>query len=329
MKRGLVLAAFGILALAVVIGAPFVGIHPVRLSDLWPGHRAETNILWSLRLPRVALGLLAGAGLATSGMVFQAVFRNVLATPFTLGVASGASLGAMIYIRLGLSLSIAGIGGGTWFAFAGAVLTIALVYGLTRLRRGFLTTIMLLAGLAINLFFSALILLVQYLSDFTDSYLMLRWMMGGLSRTTSFDDVLTLLPFVTAGTAVVIYLTHELNLLTTGEELAASRGVAVHRTKVTLFFAVSLMVGAIVAVTGPIGFIGLMAPHICRLAIGPDHRYLTPATMLFGAALLTACDALARTILPPHELPVGILTALMGGPFFVWLLLGRSLDQSY
>lgn len=329
MKRGLVLAAFGILALAVAIGAPFVGIHRVSLSDLWPGHRTETNILWSLRLPRVALGLLAGAGLATSGMVFQAVFRNVLATPFTLGVASGASLGAMIYIRLGLSLSIAQIGGGTWFAFAGAVLTIALVYGLTRLRRGFLTTTMLLAGLAINLFFSALILLVQYLSDFTDSYLMLRWMMGALSRTTSFDDVLTLLPFVTAGTAVVIYLTHELNLLTTGEELAASRGVAVHRTKVTLFFAVSLMVGAIVAVTGPIGFIGLMAPHICRLAIGPDHRYLTPATMLFGAALLTACDALARTILPPHELPVGILTALMGGPFFVWLLLGRSLDQSY
>ncbi len=329
MKRGIVLAAFALLALGVGLGAPFVGIHPVALSDLWRGQGTESNILWSLRLPRVALGLLAGAGLATSGMVFQAVFRNVLATPFTLGVASGASLGAMIYIHLGLSVSIAGIGGGTWFAFAGAVLTIALVYGLTRLRRGFLTTTMLLSGLAINLFFSSLILLIQYLSDFTDAHLMLRWMMGGLSRTTSFDDVLTVLPFVTAGTAVVIYLTHELNLLTTGEELAASRGVAVHRTKVTLFFAVSLMVGAIVAVTGPIGFVGLMAPHICRLAIGPDHRYLTPATMLFGAALLTACDALARTILPPHELPVGILTALMGGPFFVWLLLGRSLEQNY
>lgn len=329
MKRGGVLALFAGLALAVALGAPFVGIHQVSLSDLWHGRSTEANILWSLRLPRVALGLLAGAGLAVSGMVFQAVFRNVLATPFTLGVASGASLGAMIYIRLGLSLSVAGIGGGTWFAFAGAVLTIGLVYGLTRLRRGFPTTTMLLSGLAINLFFSSLILLIQYLSDFTDSFLMLRWMMGGLSRTVSFDDVLTVLPFVTVGTAVVIYLTYELNLLTTGEELAASRGVAVHRTKVTLFFAVSLMVGAIVAVTGPIGFVGLMAPHICRLAIGPDHRYLTPATMLFGAALLAACDALARTVLPPHELPVGILTALMGGPFFVWLLLGRTLDQSY
>lgn len=328
MKRGVVLGAVALVALGVALGAPFVGIHPVSLGDLWHAHRTETNILWSLRLPRVALGLLAGAGLAASGMVFQAVFRNVLATPYTLGVASGASLGAMIYIRLGLSLSLGGIGGGTWFAFAGAVLTIALVYGLTRLRRGFPTTTMLLAGLAINLFFSALILLVQYLSDFTDSYLMLRWMMGGLSRTTSFDDALTVLPFVTAGTAVVIYLTHELNLLTTGEELAASRGVAVHRTKVALFFAVSLMVGAIVAVTGPIGFVGLVAPHVCRLAIGPDHRYLTPATMLFGAALLTACDALARVILPPQELPVGILTALMGGPFFVWLLLGRALDQN-
>ncbi len=329
MKRPVVLGLFAALAIAVALGAPFVGLNPVALSDLWRGDATQTQILWTLRLPRVALGLLAGAGLATSGMVFQAVFRNVLATPFTLGVASGASLGAMLYIRLGLPLSIAGIGGSTWFAFAGAVATIALVYGLTRLRRGFLTTTMLLAGLAINLFFSSLILLIQYLSDFTDSFLMLRWMMGGLNRTVSFDDVLTVLPFVTAGTAVVVYLTHELNLLTTGEELAASRGVAVHRTKMTLFFAVSLMVGAIVAVTGPIGFVGLMAPHICRLAIGPDHRYLTPATMLFGAAMLTACDALARTILPPHELPVGILTALMGGPFFVWLLLGRSLDQSY
>jgi len=329
MRRGVVLALLAVLAVAVALCAPFVGLHPVTLRDLWQGHPTETQILWTLRLPRVALGLLAGAGLAASGMVFQAVFRNVLATPFTLGVASGASLGAMIYIRLGLSLSVAGVGGGTWFAFAGAVLTIALVYGLTRLRRGFPTSTMLLAGLAINLFFSSLILLIQYLSDFTDSFLMLRWMMGGLSRTVSFDDVLTVLPFVTAGTAAVIYLTHELNLLTTGEELAASRGVAVHRTKVTLFFAVSLMVGAIVAVTGPIGFVGLMAPHICRLAIGPDHRYLTPATLLFGAAMLTACDAVARVVFPPHELPVGILTALMGGPFFVWLLLGRSLDQNY
>jgi iron complex transport system permease protein len=328
MSRAVVLTLLAVLLVAVAAAAPFVGAYPVAIESLWQVDGTAARILWNLRLPRVALGLLAGAGLALSGMVFQGLFRNVLATPFTLGVASGASLGAVLYIHLGLSFTLLGTAGSSWFAFGGAVLTIALVYGLTRARRGFSTSTMLLAGLAISFFFSSLILLVQYLSDFPNSFLILRWMMGGLEKTVRFDDVFTVLPFVAAGAILVVYLTNELNLLTTGEELAASRGVEVHRTKVLLFFAVSLMVGAIVAVCGPIGFVGLMVPHICRILIGPDHRYLTPATLLFGAAFLTACDAAARTIMVPQEVPVGILTALLGGPFFLWLLLGRSLDSA-
>ena len=155
---------------------------------------------------------------------------------------------------------------------------------------------------------------------------MLRWVMGGLENVVSFADLLSLCPFVVAGCIIVLYLSRELNLITTGEELAASRGVEVHRTQVLLFLATSLMVGAVVALCGPIGFVGLMAPHICRLLIGPDHRYLMPATLLFGGAFLVLCDTLARTIMAPTELPVGIITALLGGPFFLWLLLRKPLS---
>ena len=320
MNKALVVLLLLALALSVAAAAPFVPLGTLRESS----DETAAKIFWNMRVPRVLMAIVAGAGLAVSGMALQAVFRNPLATPFTLGVASGASLGACVYIHLGLALRPLWIPGESWSAFAGAVLSIVLVYGLTRTRRGFSTATLLLAGVAINFFFSSLILLMQYLSDFTDTYRILRWMMGGLERGVAYRDLVTVLPLVAGGTAIVVYLTHELNLIATGDELAASRGVEVNRAKGVLFFAVSLVVGAIVAVCGPIGFVGLMAPHICRLLVGPDHRYLTPATLLFGAAFLTACDTLARTVMFPVELPVGIITSLLGGPFFLWLLLRRS-----
>ncbi|HID77869.1 MAG TPA: iron ABC transporter permease [Planctomycetaceae bacterium] len=325
MRRAAVLSGLGLLAVGVLAGAPFVGIHPVPLRALWDGEQTlAAKIFWQLRLPRVVMGMLAGAGLAASGLVFQAMFRNPLATPFTLGVASGASLGASIYIHLRLAFSFLAIPGGTWFAFGGALTAILLVYGLTRMRRDFSAATLLLAGVAISFCLSSLILFLQYLSDFTRTYRMLRWVMGGLDNVVGFSDVARVLPFVLAGTVVVVALRHELNLITTGEELATARGMAVARVKMILFFVASLMVGAVVAVCGPIGFVGLVAPHICRLLVGPDHRVLTPATLLMGAAFLAFCDTLARTLMAPTELPVGILTALLGGPFFLWLLLGRG-----
>jgi len=285
------------------------------------------DVLWKIRLPRVAMAFLAGSALATSGMAFQAMFRNPLATPFTLGVSSGASLGAAIGIHLSLAFHLLGIPAITWCAFAGAVVAIGLVYGLTRTRHGFSTATMLLAGVAVSFFFSSLILFLQYLSDFTRTFRMLRWVMGGLEQIVGFDEVFNVFPFVVAGTLVLFYLTHELNLITTGEELATARGVEVNRMKLLVFFAASLMVGAVVAVCGPIGFVGLMVPHICRLLVGADHRWLTPATLLFGGVFLTLCDTLARTVIAPTELPVGIITSLLGGPFFLWLLLGRSPEE--
>jgi iron complex transport system permease protein len=316
--------------------APFLGMENIPFLALWCDVNDPTlvdiplnahDILWNLRIPRVLMAFIAGTALASSGMAFQAMFRNPLATPFTLGVSSGASLGAALCIQQQWIFPVLGMSSVSLAAFCGAVLSIVLVYAMTaRSRQGASTATMLLAGVAVSFFFSSLILFLQYMSDFTRSFRMLRWVMGGLEGTVSFHDVLTVFPFMAAGCLIVWYLTLDLNLLTTGEEFAFSRGVHVNRTKLLLFLSVSFMVGAVVAVCGPIGFVGLMAPHICRLIVGPDHRRLYPATLLFGGAFLVICDTAARTLMAPTELPVGIITALLGGPFFLWLLLARRQD---
>jgi iron complex transport system permease protein len=318
----------GSLTLAVLVITPFIGLHSIPLNAVFQPAEAGTagDIFWGIRVPRTLTAFMAGAALAISGMAFQAMFRNPLATPFTLGVSSGASFGAAMFMRLGLAFSVLGISGVSFFAFLGALLSVVLVYSLTRARKGFSTASMLLAGVAISLFFSALILFLQYLSDFANSFRILRWLMGGL-EIAGFDTVLNLLPFVAAGAAILFYLTHELNLMLTGDELAASRGVDVKRSRNTVFIATSLMVGSVVAVCGPIGFVGMMVPHISRLMVGANHRVLLPATFLFGGAFLTLCDTLARLLIAPAEIPVGIITAMLGGPFFIWLLLGGTLAR--
>ena len=324
-RKYAVLAFLGLGAVLALSVAPFVGMKITPLAAVFgpAASGKESQIFWMIRVPRVFISFLAGAALATSGMAFQALFRNALATPFTLGVASGASLGAALYIRFGLPAVVFGISGVATSAFTGAILSVLLVYGLSRLRGGFSTATMLLAGVAVSFFFSSVNLFTQYISDFTQTFRIIRWLMGGL-EVVGYSTVINLLPFVVVGTAIVLYLTHDLNLLTTGEELAASRGVDVVSVRRVLFFATSLMVGGVVAVCGPIGFVGLVSPHICRLIIGADHRTLTPATLLFGGTFLTVCDSFARTVIAPAEVPVGVITALLGGPFFVWLLVSRS-----
>ena len=186
---------------------------------------------------------------------------------------------------------------------------------------------MLIAGVAINFFFSSLILFMQYLSDFANSFRIIRWLMGGF-EIVGFRPVMTLVPFVVIGSALVFMLTHELNLLTLGEDIALSRGVDVKKIKMVIFFATSFMIGGIVSICGPIGFVGMMAPHICRLLIGAEHRLLTPASFFFGGAFLVLCDTLSRILIAPAEIPVGVITALLGGPFFLWLLLSGSSERS-
>ncbi|MBN4074004.1 iron ABC transporter permease [bacterium AH-315-E10] len=278
-------------------------------------------IYWELRVPRLIIAWLAGAGLAVCGMCFQAFFRNPLTTPFTLGIASGASLGASLYIVTGLSLSFFGISGISIAAFGGACLTSLLVYSFTLIMPGRHTNTLLLAGVAINFFFSSLIICVQYCSGFVDSFKILHWMMGGIS-VVGMNAVYDLAPFALCGIVVIYLHSNELNLMTTGEEFAVSRGVNVNRAKSILFFASSLTVGGVVAVCGPIGFVGLMAPHTARIIFGPDHKLLSVTSALIGASFLCLSDTVARTILAEGaELPVGLITALVGGPYFLFILI--------
>ncbi|HOC69261.1 MAG: Hemin transport system permease protein HmuU [Candidatus Hydrogenedentes bacterium ADurb.Bin101] len=325
MKVNSILMLLGLVAFAVLLGAPFVGITSISPADILDpaGEAMGAVVFWRIRVPRVLTAFLAGSGLALGGMAFQALFRNPLATPFTLGVSGGAAFGAALYMRLGLAFAYLGISGGTWAAFAGAALVITLVYGLTRARGGFATPTLLLAGVALSFFLSSMILALQYSANLHDSFRLVRWLMGGLGMV-GYDAVLNLFPLVVTGTVILFMLTNELNLLTIGEDLAMSRGLDVPRTKKWLFFAVSFMVGGIVAVCGPIGFVGMMAPHICRLLVGADHRHLFPATLLFGGTFLAACDVIARMAFAPAEIPVGVITALLGGPFFLYLLLRRG-----
>lgn len=324
MKGPRVLIIFSLGSLVILLAAPMIGggvsldavLHPV------PGDPSGV-IFWRIRLPRVLLGWIAGAGLAVAGMVFQAVFRNSLATPFTLGVSAGASLGAALGMRLGLGGLILGFSVLNLGAMMGALAAIGLVYGLTRLRRNCSTSTMLLAGVAVNFLFAALILLIQYSVDFYDTFRILRWLMGGLEMV-GYAAPLQALVVVVPVIAVLAILSFELNLLAIGDELAISRGMNVVRVRTALFFLVSLMVGVLVALCGPIGFVGLICPHICRLIVGADHRRLLFACMWFGGAFLVVCDTAARTLFAPTELPVGIFTSLLGGPFFLWLLLKPS-----
>jgi iron complex transport system permease protein len=325
MRPGRRLLLLAVLAVAVVVVAPLIGIERVGLDAfLHPGDGSPAAIiLWRIRFPRVLAALLGGAGLAVGGAAFQAVFRNPLATPYTLGLASGAAFGVAAATRFGLAVAFAGLPFLPFAALAGALLAVATVWTLTHLRPAFSTTTLLLAGVAMSFFFSSLILFLQYTASLGDSFRIVRWLMGGLGAVDG-NAVLGMLPFVVIGAGLLALRARELDLLATGSDIAASRGVEVAAVRRTVFLATSVMVGGVVAACGPIGFVGMMSPHICRLFVGSDHRALLPASCLFGGAFLVVCDTVARVVIAPAELPVGVLTAFLGGPFFLWLLVRRG-----
>jgi iron complex transport system permease protein len=312
---------FLLVTIAVIVIAPFIGRSWIPLREIVDSQADPGfTIFWKLRVMRVLTAFLAGAALSVCGMTFQAMFRNPLATPFTLGISSGASFGAALCMSLGLTFSLGGVSAISLFAFGGAMIAISIVYTLSRLKREFSSMTLLLAGVAVNFFFASVVLFLQYFATFVDSHLIIVWLMGGLSVTGP-GPVLDALPFFITGAGIILYLRQELNLLYVGEETAVSRGVDADQVKKVLFFATSLTVGGIVAVTGPIGFVGMMVPHICRLLIGQDHCWLIPASCLFGGGFLILCDSVARLAIAPAEIPVGVITTLLGGPFFLWLLI--------
>lgn len=324
-----IVLGFAAVAAAVVVWAPTVGSTSISLSRAFDSSipwedNVDAQIFFVARLPRVLSGAIVGASLSAAGVVLQAMLRNPLATPFTLGVSAGGALGAMLAIAFGLNLGMLGVSSIPIASFAGSLVAIGIVYWLaSSQKRGLSTNVLLLAGVTLNSFFSALILFVQYMADFTESFRTVRWLMGDLD-VGSYRPIVAAIPFILTAFGVFAVLPRTLNLLTMGEDVAAARGVEVIRAQRLAFLSASLATGAAVSLGGPIGFIGIVVPHLVRLMVGADHRVVLPAATLFGAAFTVICDLAARTVMAPLELPVGIVTALIGGPFFLWLLVKKS-----
>jgi len=313
---------FGLLVLAM---APWVGSTGISWHNVLSGRSPDREIFIVARLPRILFGAVAGGALAVAGVLFQAILRNSLATPFTLGISAGSSFGAVVAIWFGLEVVVGGVPFVSLAAFAGAFLTILLVFFIARSGNALPAFTLLLAGVTLNFIFGALIMFIHYAANFSQSYMMTRWMMGSLD-TADMRSVLRTAPLVIGCIAALIGMAPQFNPLAGGEEWAASRGVDVRRLKNVSYFIGSILTGAVTAFSGPIGFVGLIVPHTIRLIAGPDHRILIPASFFLGSAFLVLCDTVARTIFAPTEIPVGVITAILGGPFFIVLLKRKRAD---
>lgn len=283
-------------------------------------------ILYSIRLPRVLLSLVTGAALSMAGMTLQGLFRNPLADPYIIGISSGAAFGAAVAIATGIGQAVFGSALISVFAFAGSLLALALVTGLSRSGRRLRQSRVLLAGIAVGQLFAAgLSVLMVFYANALER--IVYWTMGSLAGN-SLRTVLFCLAVVLAGYAVLFLHRREMNLLLLGDDTAKSMGVHTERVKRVLLVTASLMTAVLVSFTGVIGFVGLMIPHVARLLTGSDHRTLLPLSALWGAVFLCVSDTLARTLVSPLEIPIGVITALFGAPFFLWLLT-RSEGRSF
>ena len=277
----------------------------------------QDAVLWNIRLPRIALAALVGGGLALAGAVLQGVFRNPLADPSLVGVSSGAALGAVASIVVGIAPF--GIASLPVAAFCGGMLAMLGVYGFARQGGRTEVVTLILAGIAINAIAGAITGLFIFLANDVQLRTIVFWSLGSLGGAT-WRSVWAVLPFIGAGLLLLPRWGRQLNLLVLGEREAQHLGMETERLRFLLVVLAALVTGAAVSVAGIVGFVGLVVPHIIRLIAGPDHRVLLPASVLAGATLLLLADLAARTLVLPRELPLGVVTALAGGPFFLWLL---------
>ena len=320
--------ALAVLA-AVVLACSAVGTERISFRAVLdgPGEQVTSNpdyeIFVQFRLPRILLACLVGAALACSGAVFQALLRNPLADPYILGISSGAGLGAMIAVVAGFTWTLWGRSPIAVFAFAGALGTVWLVWFIGRLTGKFHVTGLLLAGVVVNAFFSAVIMFVTSIAQADKVYATIFWLMGNMTE----GDFLTLwvaAGFVVGGMTALFFIAPQLNALSLGADDAMSMGVNVRRTRAIAFAVAAAITAIAVSLSGLIGFVGLVVPHAVRLVFGPDHRQLLPISGIVGAIFLVVADTLARVIIAPAQLPVGVVTAIVGGPFFLVLLVRYS-----
>lgn len=274
-------------------------------------------IIKNVRLPRVVLGFIAGASLAVCGSGFQGIFKNPMADPFVLGVSSGAALGASIGIVLHFDSGFLGMSGTTLLAFVGAFLTIGLVYNISRVGKKVPVSTLLLSGIAVSQTLSAGISVMMIMNQQSMDQIMF-WTMGSLNGK-GWNQIIMILPYVIVGILLLLTSCRELDIMLTGEDTAIQLGVNVEFLKKKVLFASSIITAAVISVTGIIGFVGLVVPHVVRMIAGPKHRTLMPLSLLFGGTFLIICDTLARSV-AAWEIPVGVITSLCGGPFFIYLL---------
>ncbi|MFJ8236493.1 FecCD family ABC transporter permease [Ureibacillus sp. NPDC094379] len=287
----------------------------------------EQMIIWNIRLPRVLLAFCVGASLSLAGAAFQGLLRNPLADPYTIGVSSGASLGAVIVIFF--QLTIIGLGSFTLpvVAIVSGLLTLLVVFGLVRLSsRSLAIETIVLAGIIVSAFIGALVSLIISLGDKDAMTQIIYWLYGSVGMR-GWDYVQLIFPFMLIGSFILFYHYRELNALALGEEAADHIGVDVKKGKRVVLIGASLLTGAAVAVSGSIGFVGLVIPHLVRLVIGPNHRHVLPLSLLTGGTFLILADLLARTLIAPKELPIGVVTALIGAPVFAYLLIRERLGR--
>lgn len=280
----------------------------------------EATIILQIRLPRIILGMLVGAALSIAGTTMQGLFKNPMADPYIVGISSGAALGAISTIIFGLS--IFGMYTIPLMAFIGAAAAIFLVYNIASVRGKLPVSTLLLAGIAVTLFLSAIISLMMYISG-EKLHGIVFWLMGGLWGR-NWNHVMMAFPFIFLGAIIIYIFARDLNVMLLGEEPAQHLGIEVETLKKIIILSTSLITAAAVSVSGIIGFVGLIIPHAMRILVGPDHRILLPSSALVGGIFLIWADTLARTIISPIELPVGIITALFGAPFFIYLLRTRK-----
>ncbi len=315
-------AILGALLLGSIVAASLIGSVHVDLARAvqWQlPNNADRVILFETRLPRVLLAAIVGGALAVAGAALQGLLRNPLAEPHLIGVSGGAALGAVVAVIAGGRSAFTDAGLLPLAAAAGALLSMVVIYRLALVHGRLQPYVLLLAGVVYNAVAGALILCVNAVADFYQAQGILFWLMGNLA-THSYRLVATIAVYAAVATFWLLLQTRQLNVLSLGEEGALQLGINVDRTRRAAFLGASLLVGAVVSVSGMIGFVGLIVPHAMRLLLGADHRLLLPASLLAGASFLVWADTLARTALGVVEIPVGVVTALCGGPFFVYLL---------
>lgn len=309
-------SAVGSVAIPPITVVKLVLSQFIDIAANWPV--SYEIILFEIRLPHVVLMALAGMALGGSGAAYQGLFRNPLADPYIIGVASGAGLGAVIAMTIRWPASVLGLAAIPLAAFIGAILTVAIVYSIARVGRSTPVTTLLLAGVAVGTFASSITSLLMLLST-DELHRAIAWLLGGFNLG-GWRPVLVSLPYFIVGLSILVVLGRPLNVLQFGDEEALQLGLDVEKFKLVIVFAASLVAATAVSFSGIIAFVGLIVPHLIRILWGFDYRRLIPLSIIAGGASLMAADAVARTVLAPRDLPVGIITSVVGAPFFLWLL---------